>query len=120
MKFPPVRETRPRDIRVLNRVSGYPVHGKTTIYDSSQTIDPETVPLNGGFLIKSLVLSIDPYLRGLMLGPTAKTYAVRQPPIRFQSMRLTNLIWICEAHVCRGGTVRFGITNYPAHCCMLI
>jgi hypothetical protein len=39
-------------------------------------IDPETVPLNGGFLIKTLVLSIDPYLRGLMRGPSVKTFAI--------------------------------------------
>ena len=34
--------------------------GKTTVYDDSQTIDLDTVPLNGGFLVKTLVLSIDP------------------------------------------------------------
>ncbi|KAJ6559477.1 alcohol dehydrogenase [Mycena vulgaris] len=31
---------------------------------TTQTIDLETVPLNGGFLIKTLVLSVDPYFRG--------------------------------------------------------
>lgn len=36
------------------------------IYDDSQTIDLENVPLNGGFLVKILVLSMDPYLRGKM------------------------------------------------------
>ncbi|KAJ6472366.1 hypothetical protein C8R47DRAFT_1221872 [Mycena vitilis] len=45
---------------------GFPVPGETTVYDKSQTIDLETVPLNGGFLIKTLVLSIDPYFRVLM------------------------------------------------------
>ena len=43
---------------------GYPVPGKTTIYDASQTIDLNTVPLNGGFLLKTLALSIDPFMRG--------------------------------------------------------
>ena len=32
------------------------------IYDASQKIDLETVPLNGGFLLKTLVLSIEPYM----------------------------------------------------------
>ncbi|KAF7349033.1 NAD(P)-binding protein [Mycena venus] len=44
----------------------YPVPGETTVYDTAQTIDPDTVPLNGGFLVKTLVLSVDPYFRGRM------------------------------------------------------
>ncbi|KAJ6514418.1 hypothetical protein C8R47DRAFT_1033192 [Mycena vitilis] len=47
---------------------GYPIPGETTIYDATQTIDLETVPLNGGFLVKTLVLSVDPYFRNLMRG----------------------------------------------------
>ncbi|KAJ6535256.1 chaperonin 10-like protein [Mycena vulgaris] len=31
-------------------------------------------PLNGGFLVKTLVLSIDPYLRGRMTSPEKKSY----------------------------------------------
>ncbi|KAI0709915.1 NAD(P)-binding protein [Earliella scabrosa] len=54
--------------------TGYPVPGKTTIYDESQTIDLDTVPLEGGFLLKVLVLSIDPYLRGRMRSPEKKSY----------------------------------------------
>ncbi|KAF9445125.1 NAD(P)-binding protein [Macrolepiota fuliginosa MF-IS2] len=46
--------------------TGYPEPGKTTIYDDSETIDVDTVPLNGGFILKTLVLSIDPYMRNLM------------------------------------------------------
>ncbi|KAJ7676982.1 hypothetical protein DFH06DRAFT_1317581 [Mycena polygramma] len=42
---------------------GYPVPGETTVYDTTQTIDLETAPLDGGFLIKTLVLSVDPYFR---------------------------------------------------------
>ena len=44
--------------------TGYPIPGKTTVYDASQKIDLETVPLNGGFLLKTLALSIDPFMRG--------------------------------------------------------
>ncbi|EIM82740.1 alcohol dehydrogenase [Stereum hirsutum FP-91666 SS1] len=53
----------------------YPVPGKTTIHDTSQTIDLDNVPLEGGILVKTLVLSIDPYLRGLMIEPDPKNYA---------------------------------------------
>ena len=55
----------------------FPIPGKTTVYDTTQTIDLDTVPLNGGFLLKTLVLSIDPYQRGRMRNPTKKSYSVR-------------------------------------------
>ncbi|KAI0357028.1 NAD-P-binding protein [Trametes cingulata] len=55
--------------------TGFPEPGKTTIYDDSQTIDPDTVPLNGGFLVKVLVLSVDPYLRGKMRDASVKSYS---------------------------------------------
>jgi len=44
----------------------YPIPGKTTIYDDSETIDLESAALNGGFLLKVLNVSIDPYLRNKM------------------------------------------------------
>lgn len=45
---------------------GYPIPGETTVYDESQTIDLDGIPLNGGVLTKTLVISIDPYLRNKM------------------------------------------------------
>ncbi|KAF4618892.1 hypothetical protein D9613_009804 [Agrocybe pediades] len=42
----------------------YPEPEKTTVIDTTQSIDPETVSLDGGILIKTLDLSIDPYLIG--------------------------------------------------------
>jgi len=53
----------------------FPIPGETTVYDTSQKIDLETVPLNGGFLTKTLVLSIDPYMRGRMRAAEEKSYA---------------------------------------------
>ncbi|KAJ7830754.1 alcohol dehydrogenase [Mycena olivaceomarginata] len=52
----------------------YPVPGETTVYDTTQTLDLETVPLNGGFLVKTLVLSVDPYFRGRMAPAEKKSY----------------------------------------------
>ncbi|KAL0961263.1 hypothetical protein HGRIS_006226 [Hohenbuehelia grisea] len=54
---------------------GYPIPGKTTVYDESQTIDLDNAPLNGGFLVKVLVLSIDPYMRGKMRAANTKSYS---------------------------------------------
>lgn len=56
---------------------GYPEPGRTTVHDTSVSIDLETEPLKGGFLVKTLVLSIDPYLRGKMREATKTSYSVR-------------------------------------------
>lgn len=74
-----------KNSRVLfNEVpKGYPEPGKTTVYDTTQTIDVENVHLDGGFLLKTLELSIDPYMRGRMRHPEKKSYsapfAIGQP-----------------------------------------
>ncbi|KAF9026631.1 alcohol dehydrogenase [Hymenopellis radicata] len=66
--------------------TGYPEPGKTTVYDSTQTIDLNSVALNGGILVKTLVVSVDPYQRGKMREPNTKSYAIygliviRKPP----------------------------------------
>ncbi|KAJ7133358.1 hypothetical protein C8R44DRAFT_849477 [Mycena epipterygia] len=53
---------------------GYPVPGETTVYDTTETIDLENVPLKGGFLVKVLVLSVDPYMRGRLRAAEIKSY----------------------------------------------
>lgn len=58
------------------RITGYPEPGKTVVYDTSETIDLENAPLNGGILFKTLVLSVDPYFRGRMRDPSIKSYIV--------------------------------------------
>ena len=62
--------------------SGYPEPGKTTVYDTTEMIDLETVVLNGGILIKTLELSIDPYMRGRMRAPEAKSYNVSSEDLK--------------------------------------
>ena len=56
--------------------SGYPEPGKHTIYDDSEEIDLDHVPLNGGFLVKTIALSIDPYLRDRMRDPSVEKFLV--------------------------------------------
>uniref|UniRef100_UPI0031B8B3CB Ene-reductase 1 n=1 Tax=Cyclocybe aegerita TaxID=1973307 RepID=UPI0031B8B3CB len=55
--------------------TGFPVPGETTIYDTTETIDLDTAPLDGGFLLKTLELSVDPYMRGGMRAPEKKSYS---------------------------------------------
>ncbi|TFY56026.1 hypothetical protein EVJ58_g7888 [Rhodofomes roseus] len=64
----PVRNSRV----IFNEIPSEP--GKTVVYDVSPKIDPNAVPLNGGFLVKILVLSIDPYMRGRMRDPSIESY----------------------------------------------
>ncbi|KAH7913966.1 alcohol dehydrogenase [Hygrophoropsis aurantiaca] len=60
---------------IFNEIpTDYPIPGKTTLYDGSPTIDLDNVPLNGGFLLKTLVLSIDPYMRGRMRDASIPSY----------------------------------------------
>ncbi|KAG9317021.1 hypothetical protein JVU11DRAFT_1203 [Chiua virens] len=62
---------------IFNEIpTDYPVPGRTVVHDTTQTIDLENVPLNGGILLKTLVLSIDPYLRGRMRDLAVKSYNV--------------------------------------------
>ena len=64
-----------KHLNLMRRV-GFPEPGKTVVYDASAEIDLDTIPLNGGFLVKVLVLSIDPYMRGRMRDASIKSYAV--------------------------------------------
>lgn len=54
--------------------TGYPEPGKTTVHDVSQTIDLENEQLNGGFIVKTLFISVDPYLRGRMRPADVPSY----------------------------------------------
>lgn len=55
---------------------GFPEPGKTTVYDESEKIDLDNVSVpDGGFLVKTLYLSIDPYMRGRMRAPEKKSYS---------------------------------------------
>ena len=65
---------KPLELLLLILHSGFPEPGRTTVYDESEIIDLENVPLNGGILIKTLEISVDPYFRGRMRDPSIKSY----------------------------------------------
>lgn len=60
----------------FNVHAGYPEPDKHIKYDASETIDLDTVALNGGVLVKILYLSIDPYMRGRMRPENVPSYMV--------------------------------------------
>ncbi|KAI0045917.1 alcohol dehydrogenase [Auriscalpium vulgare] len=55
--------------------TGLPEPGKHIAHDTSRTIDLENEPLNGGFLVKTLILAIDPYMRMKMRDASIKSYS---------------------------------------------
>ncbi|VDB88826.1 unnamed protein product [Peniophora sp. CBMAI 1063] len=57
----------------------YPEEGKHMRYDDSQTIELDNEPLNGGVLIKTLVVSLDPYLRSRMRDAGVEGYVPAFP-----------------------------------------
>lgn len=64
------------------RPTTFPEPGKTIVYDESETIDLDNVPLDGGVLVKVLILSIDPYMRNRMNDPPpsyAHGYTLGEP-----------------------------------------
>ncbi|THU77211.1 hypothetical protein K435DRAFT_878137 [Dendrothele bispora CBS 962.96] len=72
---------------IFNKIpTGYPKPGKTTVYDTSSTIDIETLPLNGVVFVKVLYLSANPYMRGKMRDASIVSYSVRTVP-RSTSLR---------------------------------
>jgi NADPH-dependent curcumin reductase CurA len=52
-----------------------PVVGQHFKYDDTLSIDLDAVSLDGGFLVKNLVISPDPYLRGRMRDPSIPSYS---------------------------------------------
>ncbi|KAF9537150.1 alcohol dehydrogenase [Agrocybe pediades] len=53
----------------------YPIPGENIVYDTSEKIDLDNVPLNGGILLKTLEVSVDPYMRGRMRDASIESYA---------------------------------------------
>ncbi|KAJ7782265.1 hypothetical protein DFH07DRAFT_1010138, partial [Mycena maculata] len=84
----------------------YPIPGETTVYDAAQTIDLETVRLDGVFLAKTLLLSVDPFLRGMMRHPDG----IRRSRRNARRARVINFI-----HFQHDGVYRLeGICGYQA------
>ena len=51
----------------------------TIVHDKTRDIDLEAVRLNGGFLLKTLVLSVDPYMR-IRMRPALESKPSYAPP----------------------------------------
>ncbi|KAJ7585022.1 alcohol dehydrogenase [Mycena floridula] len=59
----------------MSDATGYPIPGRTTVYDTSASIDLENVTLtHGSILVKVLCVSLDPYMRSRMRDPAVPDY----------------------------------------------
>lgn len=63
---------------------GRPNSDKTIVYDDSATIDLDNVALNGGFLVKTVALSLDFFIALKMRNPNIPLpYVSFRPAFRF-------------------------------------
>ncbi|KAJ6489172.1 hypothetical protein C8R47DRAFT_978193 [Mycena vitilis] len=70
----------PRVVFAKRPGTGFPVPGEHVVYDEkSQSIDLDAVPLNGGFLTKTLMLSPEPFMRERMRDPSVSSYSTHSP-----------------------------------------
>jgi len=81
--------------------------GKTTVYDGSKTIDLETVKLNGGILVKTLFLSIDPNIRAKM----TSLYVKGHPLVHFG----IGVVLRSENSAFRAGNHVYGYLNFEEY-----
>lgn len=65
------------------------------MHDVSQTIDLENEQLNGGFIVKALFISVDPYLRGRMRPADVPSYLVCMHVDFFAPVLFTILLLAC-------------------------
>ncbi|KAG9078532.1 hypothetical protein FRC06_008318, partial [Ceratobasidium sp. 370] len=73
----------------------YPVPGETTVYVTEE-VDLDTVPLNGGALVKTLYLSVDPYFRGRMRDASIKSYITAYTLAEPVDVKVGDNVWLPE------------------------
>ncbi|KAJ7172186.1 hypothetical protein C8R46DRAFT_894918 [Mycena filopes] len=92
-----------------------PVVGEHILLDSTRTIDLERVPLNGGFLTKTLVLSPEPAMRERMRDPKVRSYTttltVGAPLVGFGVV----VVLRSEKEGIKAGDHMFGMTPFEAY-----
>ncbi|KAG6828340.1 hypothetical protein H0H92_008354 [Tricholoma furcatifolium] len=89
-----------------------PVIGEHLKYDTSRTIDLDNVPLNGGWLTKTLLLSPEPYLRERMRDPKIPSY-----PTTFTIGAPPGLVVVLrsEKEGIKAGDYMYGQTTWEAY-----
>lgn len=69
------QHTTPIPVRLRPRLIPLP-SGEHLVYEpDAESIDINTVPLNGGVLLKTLYVSVDPYTRSQMRDPSVPSFS---------------------------------------------
>ncbi|KAJ6632166.1 hypothetical protein B0H10DRAFT_2159584 [Mycena sp. CBHHK59/15] len=65
----------PRVVFAKRPGTGFPVPGEHVVFERSHSIDLDSIPLNGGFLTKTLMLSPEPFMRERMRDLSVASYS---------------------------------------------
>ncbi|RDB24661.1 Zinc-type alcohol dehydrogenase-like protein PB24D3.08c [Hypsizygus marmoreus] len=107
--------SNPRVVFAKRPGDALPVVGEHIILDTSRTIDLDKVPLNGGFLTKTLILSPEPAIRERMRDPSitsySTTYTVGAPIVAFAVV----LVLRSEKEGINVGDYMYGQTIWEAY-----
>ncbi|THU97229.1 NAD(P)-binding protein [Dendrothele bispora CBS 962.96] len=110
-----VTVANPRLVFTKRPPPGPPVAGEHLVLDTSRTIDIDDVPLNGGFLTKTLVLSPEPHMRDRMRDPSipsySTTYTIGAPIVAFAVV----VVIRSEKEGVKPGDYMYGQTPWEAY-----
>ncbi|KAG6909249.1 hypothetical protein DXG01_001431 [Tephrocybe rancida] len=93
-----------------------PVVGQHLVFDSSRIIDLDNVPLNGGFLSKTLILSPEPAMRERMRDPSITSYSTTMTvgaPVVGPGLVV---VLRSEKEGVKAGDYMYGQTTWEAYC----
>ncbi|KAJ7477177.1 hypothetical protein B0H11DRAFT_1864861 [Mycena galericulata] len=105
----------PRIVFAKRPGDGFPVVGEHITFDNTRSIDLDGVPLNGGFLTKTLLLSPEPATRERMRDPKIPSYSttliVGAPVTGFGLV----VVLRSEKEGVKAGDHMFGMTTFEAY-----
>ncbi|KDE08304.1 hypothetical protein MVLG_01567 [Microbotryum lychnidis-dioicae p1A1 Lamole] len=106
--------TQNTTLQYLKIPQGYPVPGETTKKVVSE-IELDTVPLNGGLLLKQKALSLDPYMKGRMRAADTSSYIPPFTPNAPLSGYAVGEVLRSESDNFKVGDAVYGMTEFSTY-----
>ncbi|KAJ7198640.1 hypothetical protein C8J57DRAFT_1061480 [Mycena rebaudengoi] len=105
----------PRVVFAKRPGAGFLVPGEHIIFERAHSIDLDGVPLNGGFLTKTLMLSPEPFMRERMRGPSVASYSTHWRSVSWPCSS-TKVSFPCTMHrsKCLYQDHLYGLTTWEA------
>ncbi|KAJ6523331.1 hypothetical protein B0H19DRAFT_1201862 [Mycena capillaripes] len=105
----------PRVVFAKRPGTGIPVPGEHVVFERSHSIDLDSVPLNGGFLTKTLMLSPEPFMRERMRDLSVASYSTHavlgEPLVSFGLV----VVLRSEKEGINVGDHLYGLTTWEAY-----